>query len=1022
MPRNTLQPYQSQLSSSSFTSSPPGSKRQPLQVLQQPSSRGTKRPRQSSPFRGTPKSHDSYTKRARFYQPPSGSSAYAGQISGPASGLVAHEAHSPHLSDSRLNVLRSSTGARDLSQDGDARDVTCEDDEDGYYEKGVMMAIDYRGGRLGCSFFTEQDETLWFVNDIEVNMSAASGGAAKEILESLKFQIQPTLILFPSRADELFSNGTDADTVDSAFATDLSIRPTPEFSVEQGRNKLASLNFGGQDCEQATFITPDDVESMDLDDGGFGCESIPSRKQAMLKLESYIDTEGNFVSIGCAGAVLLHVRRKRLQNPHVDKRADAYGVSKMKLWTMENTMFINADTMTSLQIFNDESQPSFRNQSRNGRGKEGLSLFGIINNTSTPQGYRCLKQMLLRPSLDPTIIAERHDALQAFVRPDNSNAVYGIRKALKKVPDIMKTLNMLKKGGESGGNGELGDLEVNTHDKKGKRCAATRTWNSICRFVQNTVMIRGLVEELIVNQNIDLFQRISECFEILPLQEIGRLVDETVDFDESQYQGRVCVKPGIDDDLDSVKDTYNGFEYILSEVAQKVLDELPQEFRLLELDLNVVYYPQLGYLLCVPLGGDGMPVYSGPTGEDEEANRWDWMFGTAQSSYYKNERMKALDAELGDIFGNICDREIDILHGLQEEVLKYRDMLTKCSDICGELDSLISLAQAATTYKWARPTIVDSNVIQIRQGRHPLQELCVPTFVSNNIDIEGGYGDAEQSGTIANGSYSAKSMMLVTGPNYSGKSVYLKQIALIVYMAHIGSYVPAEQATIGLTDAILTRIQTKESVTKTQSAFMIDLQQISAALRLASRRSLLVIDEFGKGTESTDGAGLACAVAEHFLNLGPEAPKTLLATHYHEIFENGFLVSHPSLEFGHMKILLDQAAESAQNQITYLYTLEKGRSTSSFGTVCAAMNGIDKEIVDRAEDLIIKLAKGEDLANACAEMSSRDAREFAYAEHVARRFLQIELDENTLEKDIESQEPKGTTKTALEKIFDGRLA
>lgn len=177
---------------------------------------------------------------------------------------------------------------------------------------------------------------------------------------------------------------------------------------------------------------------------------------------------------------------------------------------------------------------------------------------------------------------------------------------------------------------------------------------------------------------------------------------------------------------------------------------------------------------------------------------------------------------------------------------------------------------------------------------------------------------------------------MMSGPNYSGKSVYLKQIALIVYMAHVGCFVPAESATIGLTDRILTRIATRESVTKFQSAFMIDLQQVALAMSLATQRSLVIIDEFGKGTESSgmsfvrtrriwilmynpDGAGIACGVFEHFLNLGNRMPKVLAATHFHEIFENGFLRPRPSLAFGHMEIRVDVEEEEMENQITYLY-------------------------------------------------------------------------------------------------------
>jgi DNA mismatch repair protein MSH5 len=180
----------------------------------------------------------------------------------------------------------------------------------------------------------------------------------------------------------------------------------------------------------------------------------------------------------------------------------------------------------------------------------------------------------------------------------------------------------------------------------------------------------------------------------------------------------------------------------------------------------------------------------------------------------------------------------------------------------------------------------------LTKASHILQELTVASFVPNDTFLVGGAGDGssadefddghdvdsatERSSSSTRHTYAheaSPSMLVLTGPNYSGKSVYLKQVALIVFMAHVGR--------IGLTDKILSRVTTRETVSRQQSAFMLDLQQISLALSLATRRSLVIIDEFGKGTESSDGAGLACAVMEHLLSVGSERVKVVGATHFH---------------------------------------------------------------------------------------------------------------------------------------------
>lgn len=207
---------------------------------------------------------------------------------------------------------------------------------------------------------------------------------------------------------------------------------------------------------------------------------------------------------------------------------------------------------------------------------------------------------------------------------------------------------------------------------------------------------------------------------------------------------------------------------------------------------------------------------------------------------------------------------------------------------------------------------------------------------------------------------------------------------------------------------------------------MIDLQQIALSFRLATSRSLLIIDEFGKGTTASDGAGLACAVFEHLLNLpSAQRPKVAASTHYHELFESSFLLSHAHLWCGQMSVAIDSDAEEVEDQVTYLYVLKPGRTLDSLGTVCATLNGIDKETVDRAIDIIQLAARGEDLVSACVQLSEGEVGELEVAEAAARRFVE--------EFDVEEEEGDGggdgggasggeSVRAKLERVLQGVMA
>lgn len=345
-------------------------------------------------------------------------------------------------------------------------------------------------------------------------------------------------------------------------------------------------------------------------------------------------------------------------------------------------------------------------------------------------------------------------------------------------------------------------------------------------------------------------------------------------------------------------------------------------------------------------------------------------------------------------------------------MLEHEELLLSASDMCGEFDAILALALGAEKYNWRGPQVVQDSVIHIEEGRHPLQELVVPAFVPNSCHLcvrpQGAAGVQDDT----------PQALILTGPNHSGKSVYLKQIAIIVYLAHIGSFIPATRAIIGLTESILTCIAPRESMSGCESAFARDMKQAAMSIKNSTPRSLLLVDEFGKGTNGDDGAGILAALLDHYLLLGPDCPRLLAATHFHEIFESRYLGRHSGLQIAYMNVRLDWEASLVEDQVTYLFSLEHGHSTSSLGGRCAALNGVPTAIVDRAESISQLLARNEDLSGIYACLSPEEEEQLEKAEQMARVFLsQSFQDDDEVERDQVSKSAGYSIKNILEAIL-----
>lgn len=299
--------------------------------------------------------------------------------------------------------------------------------------------------------------------------------------------------------------------------------------------------------------------------------------------------------------------------------------------------FVNTDTLLSLQIIQSESHPNSHYQGPtkvNSGSKEGLSIYGLFHHLArTPQGKFLLRQYFLRPSLNLHVINERLSTIVVLLRPDNAEFMDSLTKHLNNIKNMRQVMVNLRKG-VSAGSGKIGGV-------------ASTIWYSLRLFLYHALKITDVLRDLVGADRLIIRNRILENFDTHRLQELGRTVESTIDFESSKEHGRTVVNHGIDEELDRWKQTYDGLESILARTAEHVSLTVPSE---LNIEVNVIFFPQIGFLVAVDFDSEtGTGVWEGIA-----ADPWEKMFVTETIAYYKNKEASEMDAYFGDIYGNIC--------------------------------------------------------------------------------------------------------------------------------------------------------------------------------------------------------------------------------------------------------------------------------------------------------------------------------------------------------------------------------
>lgn len=388
------------------------------------------------------------------------------------------------------------------------------------------------------------------------------------------------------------------------------------------------------------------------------------------------------------------------------------------------------------------------------------------------------------------------------------------------------------------------------------------------------------------------------------------------------------IKYGIDANLDSLRLLYSQLPERLSKVAEDIAATIKAVNSTVKA-INVVYFPQLGYLTAAPIIHQFELL-----GLFEE---WQVVFTTDKIAYFKNSWMRRLDEELGDVHAEIVDSEIEIYEEIRERVLEQRTVIEDLHRIMTEIDCMIGLSMSCIKLNLS-PCASGEGRFNLVNSRHVISQHCNPEpFIPNHFQT-------------------SKPITIITGPNSSGKSILMKQIGLTVSMNQTTGLAACEpESQLPILKQIFTRIKSAESMGTLQSSFAIELEQLKRALEGCSRESILLIDEFGKGTLTEDGISLLAALIEYIAEL-EHPPWTIIVTHFREVFDHLSETVKDSINWLQMEVCSKAIGE--QDEPVFLFKAVSGISAKSLGIHCAKSAKIPDSVIKEAQEISVKLGAG----------------------------------------------------------------
>jgi DNA mismatch repair protein MutS len=553
------------------------------------------------------------------------------------------------------------------------------------------------------------------------------------------------------------------------------------------------------------------------------------------------------------------------------------------------------------------------------------SLLATLDETRTAMGGRMLRRWLRQPLLDLVEIARRHEHVGWFVSHDKDRAE--LVAALENVHDLERLSGRARAG-----------------------LASPSEVLALRQSLEAVPRVRTLLQREAA--------RFGAALSSLPTCEgvLGRIRSAVNDDLPRRGDNTGVIREGFSEELDSLRSLLKNGKTFLAEMEQR--ERARTGIRSLRVGYNKVF----GYFIEITKPN----LHLVPAGYTRKQT-------LAASERFVTLELKEHESLVLNAQERITELEAGIFRQVCAEIGRARDEILAAAATLAHLDAVASLAQSAARWNYTRPNVVDEPVLRVRGGRHPVLERLIEEgeFIANDLEL-GGEGSPE--------------IALITGPNMSGKSTFLRQAALIVIMAQAGSFVPAAAATVGLTDRVYTRIGLYDRIGSGESTFMTEMTETAHILHHATPRSLVLLDELGRGTSTYDGLAVARAVLEYVHNHPRLRSKTLFATHYHEL--TGLAETLPRLRNLHVEI-----AERG-GELVFLYRVSPGVAEGSYGVYAAKLAGLPAPVVRRAEELLREYESGnmEDERVADEALEHFDATAWGRGARIVEELLATDID------------------------------